>query len=247
MTLQVLSFGGGVQSTAMLLFIKDGLLPKPDIVIHADTGAEMPETEKHIKEWVIPFCEEQEIPFKIVKSHLGSIYDDYYKIGAIPIMGIRSCTDKFKIRPQRRAIREIVGNGKGKLLAECWLGITTDEERRRTESNVKWCGVTYPLLDYHRVSRQECLDRLHEEGLEVIKSGCFHCPYAGSNFYIDLRSKHNDLFQKAIDLESNAESRVLLRTGKPLRAGIVQGKKLSNLDNLNLSESTCDSGAGCFI
>ena len=51
--LQVLSFGGGVQSTAMLLFIKDGLLPQPDIIIHADTGAEMPETIKHIEDWVI--------------------------------------------------------------------------------------------------------------------------------------------------------------------------------------------------
>lgn len=247
MTLQVLSFGGGVQSTAMLLFIKDGLLPRPDLILHSDTGAEMPETEKHIHDWVVPFCEEMKIPFEIVKSHRGSIYDDYYKVGAIPIMGMRSCTDNFKIAPQRRAIRKIVGNGRGKLLAECWLGITTDEERRRTESNVKWCGITYPLLDDYRVSREDCLERLHQEGLEVIKSGCFHCPYAGSNFYKDLRVNHNDLFQKALDLEINAEKSVLKRLGKPLRMGLVQGKKLSNLDNLNIKDSNCDSGAGCFI
>ena len=159
--LQVLSFGGGVQSTAMLLFINDGLLPKQDIVIHADTGAEMPETVKHIEEWAIPYCENVlNIPFQVVTSHRGTIYDDYFGKGAIPIMGIRSCTDNFKIAPQRRAIREIVGNKRGVLLAECWLGITTDEERRRTESNVMWCGITYPLLDYHRVSRQDCVDRL---------------------------------------------------------------------------------------
>ena len=106
MTLQVLSFGGGVQSTAMLLYIKDGLLPRPDLIIHADTGAEMPETENHIQDWVVPFCEEMEIPFRIVRSHRGTIYDDYYRVGAIPIMGMRSCTDNFKIAPQRRAIRE---------------------------------------------------------------------------------------------------------------------------------------------
>ena len=39
--LQVLSFGGGVQSFAMLLLIKEGLLPKPDIIIHSDTGSEI--------------------------------------------------------------------------------------------------------------------------------------------------------------------------------------------------------------
>jgi len=245
--LQVLSFGGGVQSTAMLLFIKDGLLPQPDIIIHADTGAEMPETIKHIEDWVIPFCESLGIPFQIVKSHRGTIYDDYYAKGAIPIMGMRSCTDNFKIAPQRRAIRRIVGNGGGKLLAECWLGITTDEERRRTESNVKWCGITYPLLDDYRVSRQDCLNRLEEEGLDIIKSGCYHCPYAGSSFYFDLRENHPDLFTKALELESNAEKRVLERVGKPLRMGLLQGKKLALLDDISLPDSTCDSGAGCFI
>lgn len=246
--LQVLSYGGGVQSTAMLLFIKDGLLPKPDIIIHADTGAEMPETIDHINKWVIPFCrDELDIPFIIVKSHRGSIYDDYMKIGAIPLMGFRSCTDNFKIAPQRRAIREIVGNKNGVLIAQCWLGITTDEEKRRAKSNVKWCGITYPLLDDYRVSRQDCLNRLKKENLEVIKSGCFHCPYAGTTFYQDLRLNHPTLFQKALDLEANAEKMVFDRHNKPLRAGLVQGKKLSLLDELNLPDSTCDSGAGCFI
>ena len=246
--LQVLSFGGGVQSTAMLLFINDGLLPKPDIIIHADTGAEMPETVKHIEEWVIPYCENVlGIPFEVVTSHRGTIYDDYYDKGAIPIMGFRSCTDNFKIAPQRRAIRKIVGNTRGAVLAQCWLGITTDEERRRTESNVMWCGITYPLLDYHRVSRQDCLDRLEKEGLEIIKSGCFHCPYAGSGFYFDLRENHPDLFSKALELEANAESRTLERSGVALRSGLLQGKKLSDLDNISLPDSTCDSGAGCFI
>ena len=246
--LQVLSFGGGVQSTAMLLFIKDGLLPKPDIIIHADTGAEMPETVEHIEKWVIPFCKNDlNIPFQIVKSHRGSIYDDYFKVGAIPIMGMRSCTDNFKIAPQRKAIRRIVGNKRGKLLAECWLGITTDEEKRRTKSNVKWCAISYPLLDNFRVSRQDCLDRLNQEGLEVNKSGCFHCPYAGTTFYNDLKINYPDLFSKALDLEKRAEEVTFARHNKPLRMGLVQGKKLSNLDNIVLPEAKCDSGAGCFI
>ena len=86
-----------------------------------------------------------------------------------------------------------------------------------------------------------------EENLEVIKSGCFHCPYAGTTFYQDLRLNHPTLFQKALDLEANAEKMVFDRHNKPLRAGLVQGKKLSLLDELNLPDSTCDSGAGCFI
>tara|TARA_R100001086_G_scaffold239231_1_gene164508 strand:- start:239 stop:937 length:699 start_codon:yes stop_codon:yes gene_type:complete len=232
----------------MLLYVKDGLLPKPDVVIHADTGAEMPETVEHIHNWVIPFCEELGIDFRIVRSHRGTIYDDYFKAGAIPVIGFRSCTDNFKIAPQRREIRKIVGQGKrGELLASSWLGITTDEESRRTSSDVKWCEITYPLLDIHRVTREDCIDRLNLEGLNVIKSGCFHCPYAGSNFYRSLRSNHPDLFEKAILLEANAEKRTLEKSGRKLRAGLVGGKKLRLLDSIQADNATCDSGAGCFI
>lgn len=232
----------------MLLYVKDGLLPKPDVVIHADTGSEMPETVEHVHNWAIPFCEDLGIDFRIVRSHRGTIYDDYFQAGTIPVIGFRSCTDNFKIMPQRREIRKIVGQGKrGELLASCWLGITTDEERRRTDSSVKWCSISYPLLDDYRVSRADCLDRLQLEGLDVIKSGCFHCPYAGSNFYRSLRESHPDLFEKAILLEANAERRILERTGKELRSGLVWGKKLRLLDDYHVDDATCDSGAGCFI
>ena len=246
--LQVYSYGGGTQSSAGLLWIADGLLPKPDLVIHSDTMAEMPSTEALISDWARDYTEDVlGIPFVVVRSHRGSIYDDYFRKGAIPLMGIRSCTANFKIAPQRRFIRSIVGKQNGVLLAECWLGITTDEERRRTKSDVKWCGLKYPLLDIMSVSRQDCIDRLVEEGLHVSKSGCYHCPYAGTTFYRSLRDEHPDLFQKALDLEANAERVVLERRGVPLRMGLVQGKKLSMLDDLELPDSTCDSGAGCFI
>jgi 3'-phosphoadenosine 5'-phosphosulfate sulfotransferase (PAPS reductase)/FAD synthetase len=246
--LQVAAYGAGTQSSAKLLWIADGLLPKPDLVLHSNTMAEMPSTENLISEWARDFVENVlGIPFVVVESHRGSIYDDYYAKGAIPIMGVRSCTDNFKIAPQRRFIRTIVGKKNGVLLAECWLGITTDEERRRSESNVKWCGLKYPLLDQMRVSRQDCIDRLEEEGLKVDKSGCYHCPYAGTTFYRDLRDNHPNLFEKALALEARAEQVVLERTGKPLRMGLVQGKKLSMLDSIELPDSTCDSGAGCFI
>ena len=106
---------------------------------------------------------------------------------------------------------------------------------------------TNPLLDDYRVSRADCLERLQLEGLDVIKSGCFHCPYAGSNFYRSLRENHPDLFEKAILLEANAERRTLERTGRKLRSGLVWGKKLRLLDDYHVDDATCDSGAGCFI
>ena len=124
--LQVLSYGGGVQSTAMLLMIKEGKIPKPDIVVHSDTGSELPETEQFI-EWAYKFTiSELKIPFVIVKSTYGKLHEFYLSTAAIPVIGMRHCTANFKIAPQRQFFRSIVGR-KNKHMVDCWLGITTDE------------------------------------------------------------------------------------------------------------------------
>jgi len=241
--LEVLSYGGGTQSTAMLLMIANGDLPKPDIVIHADTGSELPETIEFIST-AARFCEEElKIPFAIVNSHRGSLHDDYMRLKAIPIIGARSCTDNFKIKPQRRLIRLIVGRRNGALMARSWLGITTDEARRRVDdSDVKWAGLAYPLLDDRPTTRDECIQLNSDHGWEVAKSGCFCCPYAGSKHWFDLRDSHPELFAIAMEME---QIKFDHRGGK---MGLFQEKRLADLDEYDWKEdSNCDSAAGCFI
>lgn len=247
--LQVLSFGGGTQSTAMLHLIHDGKLPKPDIVVFADTGSELPETIEHVFQVAKPFVEQVlQVPFHVV-GRGAPLHVEYRESGYVPMAGIGSCTAKFKIRPQRHLIREIVGNGRGKLLAECWLGITTDEVRRRTESDVKWCGIRYPLLDDYPMSRDDCIQLNDSKGWEVVKSGCFVCPHQGRNTWMKLRETHPDLFAIALDLENHVRAEMDER-GRPLRVGLLRDQWLSELDDLPdrwNEDSTCDSGGGCFI
>jgi len=237
-----LSFGGGVQSCAMLHFIRDGVIERPDVIIFADTGAEMPETYHTIDELVVPFCEELSIPFIICQSTLrGRIQDWHMEHNAIPMIGFKSCTGNWKIRVIRRIMREYVGNGRGKPLVKVQLGITTDESRRANASDVKWAVNSFPLIEAG-ISREDCEDRLVEAGWSVRKSGCSFCPYQGSESWNYLKDNHPVLFQEAIDLEENYRANrpgrrqgLLNKAGKWLIDGIPEKK-----------ESECDSG-GCFL
>lgn len=248
--LQVVSFGGGTQSTAMLLMIRDGALPRPDIVIFADTGSELPETMQHIEEVARPFIEEElGLPFFVVTSHRGALHDAYMEKRAIPMKGIRSCTTHHKILPQRRKVREIVGKKNGVRLAEMWLGITTDEARRRTTSDVKWASLRYPLLDDVPMTRDECIALNEANGWEVVKSGCFCCPYAGAKAYRDLRDTHPELFAICVEMERLAHERQK-EEGKTLRSGLCWERALDDLDELPErynEDSQCDADIGCFI
>jgi 3'-phosphoadenosine 5'-phosphosulfate sulfotransferase (PAPS reductase)/FAD synthetase len=248
--LQVLSFGGGVQSTAMVLLIKEGKLPKPDLIIHSDTGSEMPHTEPIIKA-IENISNELNIPFKIVKSHRGRLHQDYINRSTVPVVGIRSCTLNFKVFPQRREIRKIVGNNKGVLLAECWLGITTDEEKRRIDSDLKWIGNKFPLLDDYRLSRKDCLEICIKHNLNVKKSGCFCCPYQGKKGFINLYRNHPDLFDICLTMEKNYQNRFKVKKSLTPNLSTLKDLQISDLftfggEIIQEDESNCNSG-GCFL
>ena len=78
-------------------------------------------------------------------------------------------------------------------------------------------------------------------GWEVVKSGCWCCPYQGSNAWRRLKANHPDLFQLSIELEENKFEK------KGGKIGLHQEKRLRDLDDLNLEDSSCDSDAGCFL
>jgi 3'-phosphoadenosine 5'-phosphosulfate sulfotransferase (PAPS reductase)/FAD synthetase len=247
--LEVLSFGGGVQSFAMLLMIKEGILPKPDIIIHSDTGSEMPHTKKIISAGK-DLSFEMDIPFLIVKSHRGALHDDYMRLKAVPVIGVRSCTSNFKIFPQRRAIREIVGKSRGHILAYCWLGITTDESKRQIKSELKWIDNKFPLLELD-YSRNKCIELNLKYGFNVQKSGCFCCPYVGKKGFVKLFNEHPDLFKICVEMEELYHTR-----GNRIN-GLVSGLKSINslsipslvsfgAEILTEEESSCESG-GCFL
>lgn len=203
---RVLSLGAGVNSTAILVLYAAGEI-QLDVAIFADTGGEHPETYSYIDRVIIPLCKESNLPFIVVRSKLGSLYDYYFSRQIIPTVYFRQCTSKWKIRPIRKYCKENFGE---------WINILGIDagERRRVRS---WDGFEFPLVE-QGLGRRSCKRIIADHGLVVPrKSGCFYCPFQGRDQWLQLLREHKDLFVLAEKLEKNGRQYPeLTLTKKPL-------------------------------
>ena len=263
MTLNYLSYGGGVQSTALLLMMIEGLIEKADIVYFADTGSETPSTYSTIEK-MKKRCEDASIEFQIVygspeQFEEGVSLHEYYmkkeKAPHLPMIKNPQCTWKFKIAPIRRAVRkkikELGLDKTPKPWAKCMLGITTDEKRRARKSDIKYVAHQFPLIEMD-LSRRQCEEYLQKfNDLNVSKSGCFCCPYMSVKGFNKLRIEEPDLFQICIDMEKSAHS-------KGTKNGLIGGKSVQLVNHTHTLEDfgiqlypediQCDSvEGGCFL
>ena len=241
-----LSYGGGVQSTCLVIMALEGLIERPDWIVFADTGSEMPYTTE-IVEIIKEKCASADPPLPFVTVEQGEAFHvAYTNNNALPVIGIRSCTSKWKIEPIKRFMRTKVGNGRGKVIAETWLGISTDERRRANPSSDKWSSRRYPLLELN-MSRDDCKFFLKSRGLNVKKSGCFMCPYQSGRQWASLNLKHPELFAMALDMETRAKK------VRGFRGGLWGSRRSIEAFNATMTledfgfDISCDPAGGCFL
>jgi len=238
----VLSYGGGLNSSALLVWLVENKKPL-DLMIFSDTGSEFDYTYKAI-EYYKKYCKEKGIEFVAVKSNLSDSLYNYCKLkNIIPSRMKRDCTSKFKISPIRKYLRERFGK-KQKFVM--YIGITSDEFKRVRESDVKYIQNQYPFVDVEEIDRQGCIDFLKERNLFVPdKSGCWFCPFTKKGNWIRLLNENPVLFDKAIELEEQG-SRFpeFLFNSIPLRKLKEDYKNQTRLVNY---EPTCDVSGSCFL
>lgn len=214
--LRVLSLGAGVQSTTLALMAAHGEFEHmPDCAIFADTGAEPGPVYEHLR-WlmagnVLPF------PVRIVQR--GNIAADLvegvnttgHRFVSVPFHGIskkgremmarRQCTDEYKLRPIRKAVRETMG-GRPKGGCEMWIGISTDEILRAKPSRVQYIVNRHPLID-HGMNRWDCLQWLRRRGYpDPPKSACTCCPFRRNREWRWLRDNDPAGWQQAIGIDA---------------------------------------------
>lgn len=191
----LISWGAGINSTAIIaLYLLGKLKGKPEIVF-ADTGCEYPETYNYIKKiknqlekkgWRIKILSSVNHPELYAKRCRGlSLCAYLWKHKTVPSFKWRYCNAEYKREPIRR-----YANGR-KLM----IGICADE-LHRIKNNI------YPVKSY---TRKECEEIISQAGLPPAhKTGCFICPLQPKAHWINLYKYHPDLWRRAVKLEKNS-------------------------------------------
>ena len=220
--LRILSLGAGVQSSTLLMKIYNNEIAPVDAAIFADTGNEPQE----VYEW-FEFLKEKvsdKIPIIMVNNdrNTGNIAEDILSpsgfFASIPVytkhketgklgMTLRTCTDRYKIRPINAKVRELldVNNLRGKVV-EIVMGISSDEIQRAKYPPNKWAVNCYPLVE-NNISRHDCLHYFESLGFpQPPRSACVICPYHSNKEWKRIKTKYPEEFAYAIHFDNELRS-----------------------------------------
>lgn len=259
-----ISYGGGVQSTALLVLAGRREIDFP-LALFSNVGddSEHPATLRFVEEHAKPYAAAHGIELVELRkqrkaggtdSVLGRLTRTKASIG-IPVRmsngapGNRTCTLDFKIRVIAKELKRRGATASNP--ATVALGISVDEyQRMRTDSGIPYERLTYPLIDL-RLSRQDCVNIIEREGLPVPpKSSCYFCPFHDMKTWRRMKRDEPALFAKSVELERfiNARrdhaqaSHVWLSAAlRPLDEAVGDHTQLDLFDD----GATCEVGGYC--
>lgn len=206
----VVAFGGGVNSTAMLVEMhRRGI--RPDLILFADTGAERPETYAAV-EAVSAWCVAHGMPaIETVRRNsrmhgLRTLEEQCLADNSLPSIafGFKTCSLNFKVKPcDKRTNEWMEENGVAGKVCKA-IGFDAGEERRAKPFESEYQTVWYPLIEWN-LWRDDCEAICRSEGLPTAKSSCFFCPSMKKHEIYALKKEHPDLAARALAIEAQAE------------------------------------------
>jgi hypothetical protein len=264
----VISYGGGVQSTALLVLAARRVIDF-GVFLFANVGtdSEDPATLAYLERHAKPFAALHGI--QLIELHrtrrdgtTETLYGRLTREGSrslpIPVRmsngapGTRSCTADFKIKVVGRWLKAHGASAENK--ATVGIGISLDEiHRLNNRRAMPYELPVYPLLDHTPpLRRSDCMRIIRDAGLPIPpKSACWFCPFHQVHTWAEMRRDRPELFDAACGLEALLNNRRadlgkdpvwLTRFNRPLRAAVAVAQ--DTLDGLD-DATTCDNGA-CF-
>lgn len=202
----MVSYGAGTNSTAMLCGMVERR-ERPDAILFADTGGERPDTYAYVRgfsHWLVS----KGFPEIIVVANLPTLEADCLKRSALPSVayGFKSCSDRWKIRPQNRWVQRwplaMDAWERGEKVVKC-VGFDAGEPHRAEgKTGDDRYQNRYPLIEWDW-DRDDCMEAIERSGQpQPGKSSCFFCPNTKQH---EILALPRELQERAIAMEDNAE------------------------------------------
>lgn len=219
----VVSYGGGVNSTALLIGMHERG-ERPNAILFADTGGEKPQTYEHIervRQWIDRVGFPPLTTVGYTESAHGSLEQECLNNETLPskAFGFGGCSVKWKRQPMDRWVAAwpdaVAAWERGEQVTRL-IGLHAGEMRRgKIPDDKKYC-YRYPLREWGWV-QADCEEAHVRAGLTLAcKSACFFCPAMRKAEVIQLANEHPDLFARAVAIERNAIEAGTLETVRGL-------------------------------
>lgn len=255
----IVSYGGGINSTAMLVgMVERGI--RPDAILFADTGGEHPRTYEFVKA-VDAYCVANGLPSITVVQYQAkrkgsvvwtSLEQECLEQGNLPSLayGFHKCAAKWKARPQFEWLaawelgQATVAAGQLVCMA---IGFHSDEARRRKD-HIQNPGTVkvYPLIEWGW-RQVDCVAAIARAGLPTpAKSACFFCPATTKHQVRRLAKEEPNLFARAVAIEQAAQAAGKLQTVVGLgRNWTWRSVAEADACQLDMFRDTTETPCGC--
>ncbi|MGD8170054.1 hypothetical protein ACQEXU_00220 [Vibrio sp. TRT 21S02] len=262
--LQVLSSGGGTQSICMVVLIYIGAIPKPDLIIMADTEREASNVFDYHKRHIKPICDEMGVEFVIVpksdwtnndictesddETVLPAFFTEFNGRSAKGELGKQPgfCSSKWKVEPIQRYLNNRFGEKElTKRGVDFWIGMSFDERNRVKYPSGKW-QKRYPLFEAE-ILREQAIQIVQDFGLpEPPRSACWMCPNRHDEEWIWMKENVPQDFAAARQFEQELQQDFpwlyLHKSGVKLGEIIFTTKPKQQ----DIFDQFCDTGM-CFV
>lgn len=258
--IEVFSSGGGTQSICITALIIQGVLKKPDFIVTADTGMEMPTTWQYLDAIIRPALAKIGVEVHRIKTSdyaaprgrglwatSGQLMiPAFSNITGEPSKLSAFCSGAWKGETIDRWL-SIVHKIKRKHYRK-WIGFSFDENRRYLKmmngKDYKNGLVRFPLVQDIPTKRHEAIRIVEKMGWpSPPRSRCWMCPNQSDFEWAEVQQDYPPLFEEAIKLDESIrelDAHAFLHSAiKPLReANLIKPD--------DLFSASCPSGE-CFL
>ena len=228
--MRIISYGGGVQSTAMVIMAAtrnpefEAACGGPiDAALFSNVGddSEHPATLDYVRNVIQPWAAQRGFPVEILEkvrrdgrkeTLLQHLSRPESRSVPIPVRmsngapGRRSCTVDYKIKVIHKWLK---ANGASKdNVATVAIGISTDEfQRIGRADDAPFERRIFPLITLD-MARSDCYNVPAQHDLPAPgKSSCYFCPFHRPSTWAEMRRDEPDLFWKSVEIETMLNER----------------------------------------